>query len=102
MIKHIVLLRFKSELIPALVNEHEIQFQALGAKIPEILGLEWGLNVSTEGLTKGFSHCFHLCFKDAETRDRYLVHPEHQGFSESIKPSLEDVLVVDYEIDETI
>ena len=34
----------------------ERAFAALKGLIPDIDSLEWGTNVSAEGLTKGFSH----------------------------------------------
>ena len=37
-------------------------FAALGSKIAEVRALEWGVNVSPEGLDKGFTHGFVVSF----------------------------------------
>lgn len=98
MIKHIVLLRFKSVIPRVRLNEHENEFRALRTKMPINFTFEWGTNVSSEGLNMGFSHCFQLGFDDARARDQYLVHPAHVEFSNQIKASLDGVLVFDYEV----
>jgi len=64
--------------------------------IPEIQSLEWGTNVSPEGLANGFTHCFFVTFKDKAALERYLPHPEHKKFGAQLKGLLDKVLVVDY------
>lgn len=97
MIHHIVLLSFRIETSAATRAELERGFVALSKQISEVQSLEWGVNVSPEGLGKGFSHCFRLSFASAADRDAYLPHPAHLAFIEKIKPCLADVLVVDYQ-----
>lgn len=97
MIHHIVLLSFKKETSAATRGALERGFVALGRQIPEVQSLEWGVNVSPEGLDKGLTHCFKLSFASAADRDAYLPHPAHLAFVEQIKPCLADVLVVDYQ-----
>ncbi len=58
--------------------------------------LEWGKNVSPEGLSKGLDYCWIVSFKTARDRDIYLVHPAHKAFVEILKPILDDVVVVDF------
>ena len=65
-------------------------------KIPGIVDLEWGTNVSPEGLDQGFTHCFLVTFEDVAARDAYLPHPAHVAFGALLQPHLERVLVVDY------
>jgi hypothetical protein len=97
MLRHVVLLGFKSESTPEQVKEVEDAFRALPSKISEIADFEWGANVSPENLAQGFTHCFFLTFNSAADRDAYLPHPAHKEFGTVLRPHLERVLVVDYE-----
>lgn len=98
MLRHLVLLKFKPEATAAQVGAVVQAFVDLPAQIGEVKSLEWGTDVSPEGLGKGFTHCFLLGFDDARGRDAYLPHPAHQAFVAQLQPVLADVLVVDYEI----
>ena len=98
MIRHLVLLRFSDATTDAKRAELAADFAALGSKIAEVRALEWGVNVSPEGLDKGFTHGFVVSFANAADRDAYLPHPAHQAFVERLKPWLADVLVLDYEV----
>jgi quinol monooxygenase YgiN len=97
MLRHLVLLKFKAEATPAEVEAIVQAFVALRESVDAVSGLEWGTDVSPEGLAKGFTHAFLLSFADAAARDAYLPHPAHQAFVERLQPLLADVLVIDYE-----
>jgi hypothetical protein len=97
MLRHLVLLRFRPEATAAQVGAVVQTFVDLPVQISEVKSLEWGTDVSPEGLGKGFTHCFVLGFDDARARDAYLPHPAHQAFVAQLQPVLADVLVVDYE-----
>lgn len=92
-VRHVVLLRFNPD---ADVQGVVSAFEALAGQIAEIRSVEWGLNSSTEGLDRGFTHCFSLSFETAAARDAYLPHPMHRAFSLFAKPHLSEVLVIDY------
>lgn len=96
MLRHLVLLKFKAEAAPAEVEATVQAFAALHESIDAVSSLEWGTDVSPEGLAKGFTHAFLLSFADAAARDAYLPHPDHQAFVERLQPLLADVLVIDY------
>lgn len=95
-LRHVVLFSFKdgasADQIDAIVSD----FESLEEAIPGVADLEWGTNVSPEGLNDGFSHCFTLSFASVEDRDAYPVHPEHQRFVSTFGGCLEKSLVVDY------
>ena len=78
------------------IKKVEEAFQALKGKIPQIVALEWGTNVSKEKLDKGFTHCFLLTFKNEQDRDAYIVHPDHKAFGKIVGPVLDDVFVIDF------
>ena len=72
------------------------EFAALKSQIDVIESLEWGTDISPEGLGQGFTHCWIVTFKNAKDRDAYLVHPAHKAFVEILKPILDEPLVVDF------
>ena len=99
-LRHIVLFKFKKEASQEAIAKAEKAFVALPSKISQINSFEWGLNNSQEGIDKGFTHCYFLSFNSEEDRAIYLPHPDHKAFGEILKPILEDVLVVDYWVEE--
>ena len=96
LLRHVVLFKFKPETTKEDIKKVEEAFTALPSKIPQIVGYEWGLNNSPEGLNQGFTHCFFLTFNSEEDRAVYLPHPDHKAFGDILGPHLDDVLVVDY------
>ncbi len=95
-VRHVVAFKFKDTATPDQIKDIENAFRALKHKIPEIVSLEWGTNVSHENRDKGFTHCFLVTFKDEKSRDAYLVHPEHKKFVDLALPSIADVFVFDF------
>ncbi|MDA3958601.1 Dabb family protein [Oceanispirochaeta sp.] len=97
MVKHIVLFSYEKELDSPEIMELHQRFCALPGIIPEISGFESGMDISVEGISRGYTMSYVLSFKGCEERDRYLVHPSHKEFSEFAGPFLKDVLVFDYD-----
>jgi hypothetical protein len=95
-LRHVVLFAWKDGTPPETVRDIENAFRALPGKIPEVQSLEWGTDVSVEGLAEGLTHCFLVTFANAADRDVYLPHPDHAAFGALIRPHLERVLVFDY------
>ena len=93
LLRHVVLFGFKPD---APIDEIVARFRALRDLVPSVLALEWGVDVSPEGLGQGHSHAFTLTFGSEADRDVYLVHPHHKAFVEWVGPSIEKALVVDY------
>jgi len=97
-IRHIVCLKFKDEASSKQIREIEQKFPALQESIPGIVSIEWGTNNSPEGLNKNFTHCFIVTFTDEKARSNYLPNPNHQAFVDILKPLLDDVFVIDYNL----
>jgi hypothetical protein len=93
---HVVCFKFKSTASPDEIKKVETAFRALKQKIPQVVTLEWGTNVSKEQRDKGFTHCFLLSFKSEKDRDAYIEHPEHKAFGKIVGPVLDDVFVIDF------
>ncbi|CAF1205944.1 unnamed protein product [Didymodactylos carnosus] len=96
LLRHVVLLKFKDDIKSSDLKNLEDSFCALEKKISSIKSFECGQNISKEGLSQGFTHCYLLTFTNEQDRDEYLVHPEHKAFVELISSHMEKALVVDY------
>ncbi len=94
--RHIVLFKFKSDAPAAEIEKVEKSFTALKASTGLIQEMEWGTNVSPEGLADGFTHCFFVTFKSKADLETYLPHPEHKKFGAGLKGLIDKVLVIDY------
>ena len=95
-LRHVVLFQFKADATKEQVQQIVEAFGALPKKIDGITAYEWGTDVSPEGKSEGFTHCFVVTFKDAKARDAYLPHAAHKEFVGLLLPRLEKVMVVDY------
>jgi len=96
LLRHVVLFSWKDDTTQKKITEIENAFALLPFKIKGIECFEWGTDVSVEGLTQGFTHCFLVTFRSEEDRNNYLKHPKHEAFVERAKPYFQDVLVLDY------
>jgi hypothetical protein len=88
--------QFKEGISKTQVAEVEDAFMALQGKIDTIVDIEFGTNVSPEGLNDGLTHCFLVTFKNKAGLEVYLPHAAHKKFVDLIKPRLEKVMVIDY------
>jgi Stress responsive A/B Barrel Domain len=95
-LRHIVLFGFADHVDARAKSEVAARFAALRHAVPGVEALEWGVNLSPEGLSHGHSHAFLLTFASDAARDAYLIHPQHVAFSDWVKPMLASVTVVDY------
>jgi hypothetical protein len=93
---HVVSLKFKQGTTKEQIKAVEDAFVGLKEKIPGIVAMTWGTNVSPEKHDKGFTHCFILAFDSEKSRDAYLPHPEHKAFGKVLGPVMEDVFVIDF------
>ena len=95
-LQHVVILKFKNTATPEGIKKVEDAFRELKEKIPQMVNLEWGTNVSKEKRDKGFTHCFIVTFKSEQDLDAYIAHPDHKAFGKVLGPVLEDVFVIDF------
>lgn len=95
-LRHVVLFKFKEGTTKDQVKQIEEAFRGLPSKISSIRDFEWGTDVSPEGKSKGFTHCFFVTFHDEKGRDEYLPHAAHQDFVKIVRSHVDDVCVVDY------
>ena len=95
-VKHIAFFKFKADRTPEHIAEIFRLVEDLPRKIPGILGLTWGPNISPEGLDQGYTHSFIMTFESVAARDAYLTHPAHQAALKFAMPQLESVIVCDH------
>src|SRR5690349_21189930 len=84
-LRHIVMYKFKDDQTKAQIQEVIDAFAGLPKKIDTIIGFENGTNVSPEGKSEGFTHCFLVTFKNEQDRDAYLKHPAHDEYVKVVK-----------------
>ncbi|WP_442505745.1 Dabb family protein [Novipirellula sp. SH528] len=95
-LRHAVFFSFKETSSPEDIDSVAKAFEQLPSKIDSIVDFQWGVNNSPEGLDDGFTHCFLLSFANEEGRAKYLPHPAHKEFGDTLRPHMKDVFVIDY------
>ena len=95
-LRHAVFFKFKDDTSDEDIGKVVSAFDALPKKIDSIKGYQAGKNISPIGFDDGLTHCFLVTFADEAGRAKYLPHPEHKAFADSLRPHLETVFVVDY------
>ena len=93
---HVVSIKFKSEATAEQIKAVETAFRELKTKVPGVLSLSGGTDVSPEKRSHGFTHCYVLTFASEKDRDAYAVHAAHKAFGKLLGPVMEDVMVVDF------
>jgi hypothetical protein len=102
MIRHCVFVKYRAGVTRAERDAIYASLELLISKIPGMLSVEFGPNVSPEGLGKGFDEGFFVEFNDAKARDAYLVDPDHQAIGARIvglaDGGVDGILVFDLDI----
>jgi hypothetical protein len=102
MIRHMVLVRFRSDLDLGEIDSVLGQLLALRDRIPGMVSAHAGADVSPEGLARGYTHAFVMDFTDAAARDRYLVDEDHMKAGARLRDVAEGgrdgILVIDLEV----
>lgn len=97
MYEHLVVFKFKTIVTPRKQQELLDQLLAFRDRIPGILDISAGINVTeeTENI-HGYTLGLRVSFADLVSLRSYGPHPVHQEFVESLDGLLENVIVVDY------
>lgn len=97
-VKHIALFKFKEGTAQEHIDNVLDQLLELSESMDGIEDYVGGTNNSPEGLNQGLTHGFVMTFSDPAARDAYLAHPDHERFKTGVLPSIESVLVFDFEV----
>ena len=97
-IVHVVAFKYKKAVSEAKQKEIADALVALKTKIPQIVSVEHGKNVSKEGFDKGYNEMFVVTFANEKDRDIYIDHPKHKEFAKLLDGILADkgVFVFDF------
>jgi hypothetical protein len=101
MLKHIVLLPFKSSAKPQLIEEIFTHIQSLKETLPGILLFSHGENQSSLAEKSGYTHAYTMDFVDEEYYHHFLKHEKQAEIREKIHQVLEkgkESLVVNYQL----
>lgn len=96
MIRHIILIKFKSTAKINEINALKASFESMPLKVEGVHSVEWGVNDSPEGKNKDYTHVVLMNFVDDIGRNNYLPHPEHDELKKLFGPILDDLVVFDY------
>lgn len=97
-VRHVLVGRFRTDASEELFQTFIGAFRELAHTIEGVLSFEYGVNNSPEGLNRGMTHVITLTFRDAQTRDAYLLDTGHRSFAEWAGQLnlVEELLVIDY------
>ena len=98
MIRHILLIQFKSFVTDEDIEKTRELFEAIPNKIEGVNSVEWGVNDSLENLNQGYTHSVLMSFADEPARQYYLPHPEHESLKTFFTPLIENIIVFDYKL----
>ncbi|MBD2870573.1 Dabb family protein [Paenibacillus arenilitoris] len=97
MYEHLVAFKFNDGITPAKRQELLDQLLAFRGRIPGIVDLSAGINVTEEAENvHGFTLGLRVTFEDRASLQAYGPHPVHQAFVKSLDGLLDNVIVVDY------
>lgn len=101
-IAHIVLMQIRADVPGEKISELYYALKELTKLVPGLLSFTGGPYSSSEGFNKNLTHGFTMMFLDAESRDGYLPHPEHERVRDMLLPLIADnnVLAFDYAMPE--
>ncbi|EJR91183.1 Dabb family protein [Bacillus cereus] len=97
--EHMVFFKWKQNITRE--NESELVKELLCFKelIPGILDISAGYNITEEiDKIQGYTLGLRITFENQQALKGYAVHPVHQSFKEKIKGKYDNVLVMDYPI----
>lgn len=97
MYEHLVVFKFNTGITPPKQQELLSQLHRFQDRIPGILDISAGINVTEEKENAhGYTLGLRVTFDSLESLRSYGPHPVHQEFVKSLDGLLENVIVVDY------
>ena len=96
MIKHIVMWKFKDEVVEADKLEMKRKLEALKGVVPTLVDIEVGMDVVGKEASKDM--VLYSEFASMDDLQAYAIHPEHLKVVEFVKPLVCERAVVDYQV----
>jgi hypothetical protein len=91
-----VVVKFKPGTDPEVAERLFTALARLQRTLPGLEYVRGGSYASPEGLNQGFTHGFLVTFRDADARDHYLTHPDHEALKADVLPFVEQVVAFDF------
>ena len=101
MIRHVLLLKINDSVKASQITVLQMLFETLPQRIAAVTSVEWGENDSLENKHQGYTHCVNMTFNNEEGRRCYLPHPAHSALKKVLRPLIDDILVFDYQCENT-
>jgi hypothetical protein len=95
MIKHIVMWKFKDEVVEADKLEMKRLLESLQGVVPSLINIEIGMDLVGKEASKDM--VLYSEFKSMDDLAAYAGHPAHLKVVEFVKPLVAERAVVDYE-----
>jgi hypothetical protein len=93
---HIAWLRFKPDVGPERINQHLAACRGLVGKVPVLMDLECGANLSDRA--GGFTHGIVVTLPDHAALPAYLDHPAHVPVATALVADVADLRVMDLQV----
>jgi hypothetical protein len=104
MIRHIVLLKARSDVPEAEIAAIFADLQSIRAQLPGILAIHCGRSMSPEKIERGYLHGFTVDFTDWDALAAYQAHPEHKRVGSALvaaaQGGIDGILVFDLPVEE--
>jgi hypothetical protein len=94
-LRHVAWLRFNDGVDQARVERHLQACRSLVGRVPAVMNLECGTNVSDRA--GGFTHGIIVSLADRSALTAYLEHPAHVPVAEALMSDLAELRVMDIE-----
>lgn len=99
MIRHIVLVRFRSEISQPVIEDLFADLHRIEGEVPGLLSITSGRSESPERIERGYLHGFVVDFADWAALEVYQNHPDHKRFGARLvahaEGGLDGILVFD-------
>ncbi|MBP2548570.1 hypothetical protein J2858_001463 [Neorhizobium galegae] len=104
MIRHIVLIRFRTEVTEAQFAALFAELEEIRTKISGVLAITSGRSESPEKIERGYLHGFVVDFDGWEALEAYQTHPDHKALGAKLvahaQGGLDGILVFDLPVNE--
>lgn len=104
MIRHIVLIRFRTDVTEAQIAAMFAELEDIRTKISGVLAITSGRSESPEKIERGYLHGFVVDFDGWAALEAYQTHPDHKALGAKLvahaQGGLDGILVFDLPVNE--
>lgn len=104
MIRHIVLIRFRTDVTEAQIAAMFDELEDIRTKISGVLAITSGRSESPEKIERGYMHGFVVDFDGWAALEAYQTHPDHKALGAKLvahaEGGLDGILVFDLPVNE--